>query len=55
MFLTLVRALNEFRRLFIIHYMFKYSFRIKKKLARVSLERKKPFKGLIYAKLVIRT
>ena len=30
-FLRLVGAPNEFQRLIIIHYMFKYSFRIKKK------------------------
>ena len=43
----LVGAPDEPLKLIIIYYMFKHSFRIKKNVARVTLEKKKPFKGSI--------
>ena len=50
-FLTLVGAPNEFLRLIIIHFMFKYSFRIKNIVARYTSAPKKPFKASILVKL----
>ena len=55
-FLRLVGALNESLILIIIYYMFKYSVGIKTTLLEsLRSEKKKPIKGFISAKLVIRT
>ena len=54
-FLRIVGPPNESLILIVIYYMFKYSFGEINNFARVTSEPKRPVKGSIWAKLVIRT
>ena len=54
-FLRFFGVPNVSLRLIVILYMFKYSFGEKNNFASVTSEPKRPVKGSIWAKLVIRT